>query len=73
MSELPKVSGKMAIKVFGHLGFHQARQRGSHVILKKEGYPFLLSVPLHDELRKGTLRKLISDSGSTVEEFCEKL
>ncbi|MDO8631109.1 MAG: type II toxin-antitoxin system HicA family toxin [Phycisphaerales bacterium] len=73
MSELPQVSGVKAVKAFGKFGFQEARQRGSHVILKKEGYPLLLSEPAHDELKKGTLRKLIRDSGLTVEEFCEQL
>lgn len=73
MSELPRVSGKKAIKAFASFGFHQARQRGSHAILKKTGFPVLLSVPLHDELKIGTLRSLIRVAGITVEEFCEQL
>ena len=73
MSDLPKVSGKKAIKAFGRLGFHQARQRGGHAILKKDGFPLLLSVPLHDELKQGTLRSLIRDAGITIDEFCERV
>ena len=73
MSELPQVSGKEAIKAFGKLGFHIVRQRGSHIILKKDGFPILLSVPLHDELKKGTLRSLIRDAGLTVDEFCKQV
>ena len=73
MSELPQVSGKDAIKAFGKLGFHIVRQRGSHAILKKDGFPILLSVPLHDELKKGTLRSLIRDAGLTVDEFCKQV
>lgn len=74
MPKLPLISGEKAIKAFEQLGFHQARQSGtSHVVLKKEGYPILLSVPKHDELKKGLLRGLIRDAGLTVEEFCNKL
>lgn len=73
MSELPQVSGKEAIKAFGKLGFHIVRQRGSHIILKKDGFPILLSVPLHDELKKGTLRSLIRDAGLTLDEFCKQV
>lgn len=70
MSELPRISGHDAVRAFGHAGFEMVRQRGSHAILKKEAHPLLLSVPLHDELKRGTLRRLIRDSGLTVEEFC---
>lgn len=73
MSDLPQVSGEKAIRALGRLGFHQARQRGSHVILKKDGFPLLLSVPLHGELKAGTLRSLIRDAGITVDEFCEQV
>lgn len=70
MSELPSISGHDAVKAFGRAGFELARQRGSHAILKKEAHPVLLSVPLHDKLKRGTLRHLIRDSGLSVEEFC---
>jgi predicted RNA binding protein YcfA (HicA-like mRNA interferase family) len=73
MPELPQISGAKAVKAFGKLGFYEVRQRGSHVVLKKEDHPLLLSVPMHDELRKGTLRALIRDSGFTVEQFCDQL
>jgi len=73
MSELPVVSGAEAIKAFGKAGFYEARQRGSHVVLKKDGHPTLLTIPVHDELRAGTLRRSIRDSGLTVEQFCALL
>jgi len=74
MSKLPLISGEKAIKVFGRFGFYPARQSGtSHVVLKKEGYAILLSVPKHDELKKGLLRGLIRDARLTVEDFCNAL
>ena len=48
-----------------------ARQRGSHMILVKDGHPATLSVPDHKEVAKGTLRSLIRSSGLTVERFME--
>jgi len=47
------------------------RQRGSHMILVKEGHMATLSVPDHREVAKGTLRSLIRSSGLTVEEFAD--
>jgi hypothetical protein len=43
------------------------------MIMVKEGSLFALSVPLHSELDRGTLRKLISLAGLTAEEFVELL
>jgi len=45
------------------------RQRGSHMILKKEDEIATLSVPDHREVAKGTLRSLIRSSGLTVVDF----
>jgi predicted RNA binding protein YcfA (HicA-like mRNA interferase family) len=36
MPKLRRVSGDEAIRALDRLGFKQVRQRGSHVILKKE-------------------------------------
>ena len=36
MPELRRVSGRDAIRALEKLGFQQVRQRGSHVILKKQ-------------------------------------
>lgn len=69
MPKLPIISGAGAIKVFENAGFTRARQSGSHVVLKKENFPVLLSVPLHKELDRGLLRSLIRDAGLTVGEF----
>jgi predicted RNA binding protein YcfA (HicA-like mRNA interferase family) len=45
------------------------RQRGSHMILVKDGHMATLSVPDQREVAKGTLRSLIRSSGLTAEEF----
>jgi len=36
MPKLRKVSGQEAIRVLERLGFKETRQRGSHVVLKKQ-------------------------------------
>jgi len=69
------VSADEAIAVFEKLGFELARVHGSHHIMKKPGHPSLVSVPQHGSksLKRGTLRSLIRDAGTTVEEFVELL
>ena len=69
MPQLPVLSGRCVVRVFTKLGWEVARQRGSHIILVKEGAMATLSVPDHREVARGTLRSLIRDAGLTVEEF----
>jgi len=69
MAKLPVVSGVDAVKAFVRAGWLLARQRGSHVSLKKAGVEVLPTVPLHREVDLGVLRRLIRDAGMTVEEF----
>jgi len=46
-------------------GFSTARQRGSHVAMQKlvEGRTVTVPVPLHDEIKIGTLQSIIRQSG----------
>ncbi len=67
MPEIPKISGDKAIKVFKRLGFYEARQKGSHVVLRKENNGCV--IPRHKELAVGTLRSAIKQAGITAEEF----
>jgi len=54
------ISGKQAIKILQDNGFVIARQRGSHVVLTKQDDMTKLTtvVPLHKELKKGTIRSI---------------
>jgi len=67
--KLPVISGKEAVKAFSKVGWHVDRIAGSHAVMRKEGSAITLSVPLHQELRKGLLRNLIKDAGIDIEEF----
>jgi predicted RNA binding protein YcfA (HicA-like mRNA interferase family) len=69
MPTLPVLSGQEVVRAFEKEGWRIARQRGSHIILVKEGHIATLSVPDHREVAKGTLRSLIRSSGLTIEEF----
>jgi len=69
MQKLPLLSGREVAKVLERLGWKVARQRGSHIILVKEGHIATLSVPDHPEVARGTLRSLITHANITVEEF----
>lgn len=59
------------IRAFERAGFSMARVSGSHHIMKRDGHPNNVSVPVHGNkpLKVGTLRGIISSAGMTVEEF----
>jgi predicted RNA binding protein YcfA (HicA-like mRNA interferase family) len=75
MPRLRRLSGAETIRALEELGFEQVRQRGSHVVLKKDTPEGAVGcvVPLHRELAIGTLRGILKQAGVTPDEFMEKL
>jgi predicted RNA binding protein YcfA (HicA-like mRNA interferase family) len=69
MPQLPVISGRDLVRALSKDGWQTVRQRGSHMILVKDGHLATLSVPDHREVAKGTLRSLIRSSGLSVDEF----
>ena len=75
MAKLRRVSGQEAIRALERLGFIRVRQRGSHVVLKRQtpaGETGCV-VPLHRELAIGTLRGILRQAGIRPEEFMDNL
>lgn len=52
------MSGKEMLRLFEKMGWKQVRQKGSHVILHKEG-ELPETIPMHKELKKGLERALL--------------
>jgi len=71
MPNLPVVSGAEAIRAWERLGFAVARQRGSHIILRRGASGCV--VPNHRELKVGTLGGILKQAGVSVEEFLAAL
>ncbi len=69
MSTVPMLRPGEVVKTFEKLGWQVARQRGSHIILTREGHIATLSVPNHPEVARGTLRSLVARAGLTMDEF----
>ncbi len=61
MPKLRRVSGEEAIRALERLGFRRVRQRGSHVILKKETAQGSIGcvVPVHRDLAIGALQGIL--------------
>jgi predicted RNA binding protein YcfA (HicA-like mRNA interferase family) len=66
---LPVVSGAELVSALGKLGWVAVRQRGSHVRLRHPDNPVPLVVPLHREIKRGTLAGVLRDAGVTAEEL----
>ena len=73
MPPLPILSGREIVRLLEKIGWEVARQRGSHIIMVKEGQIATLSIPDHKEVARGTLRSLIRSAGLTVSDFLELL
>jgi predicted RNA binding protein YcfA (HicA-like mRNA interferase family) len=66
---LPVVSGARLVRVLEQVGWEVVRQRGSHVRLKHSDRSTFLVVPLHRELKRGTLSGILRDAGLEREEL----
>lgn len=71
MGKLRILSGREVCAILGRHGFQQVRRRGSHVVMQRATDEGTTTVPVpdHDELRLGTLRSIIRQSGVPREEF----
>lgn len=75
MPKLPRISGAELVRALERMGFGIARQRGSHVVLKRstaEGTRGCV-VPLHPELKSGTLTSILRQAGVTVDDLIARL
>jgi predicted RNA binding protein YcfA (HicA-like mRNA interferase family) len=68
MTRLPIVSGRKLFRTRIRLGYYIRDQKGSHVHLRHpDKRP--LTIPMHDELDRGTLKGILKDADISIEEF----
>ncbi len=53
------------------MGFEQVRQRGSHVVMRRADQGTV--VPLHKEVKTGTLAGIIRQAGLSQDEFIKAI
>ena len=61
MPKLRALSGQHVLKIFARFGFERIDQEGSHVKIRRQllaGGRQSLTIPLHDEIDKGTLKAI---------------
>lgn len=71
MPKLPQVSGAQIQRALERLGFQKVRQSGSHVIMKRESKGCV--VPMHGEVKVGTLAGVLRQAGVAPDDFMEAL
>jgi predicted RNA binding protein YcfA (HicA-like mRNA interferase family) len=71
MPKRPVVSGENAVRAFERLGFRVVRQRSSHVVVRKDTPDGArgTTVPMHEEIARGTLGSMLRQAGVDPEEF----
>lgn len=72
---LPVVSSRKVIKALAKAGFKVAGRKGSHIKLKKKvnDKVFVVIVPDHAELARGTLKCILRQANITREDFLKLL
>ncbi|MCL6499078.1 MAG: type II toxin-antitoxin system HicA family toxin [Firmicutes bacterium] len=73
MTKLPRIAGRDCIRALERAGFYRKRQRGSHVVMRRDEPFAQVVVPDHEELDRGTLRAIIRQAGLSVEDFLRLL
>jgi predicted RNA binding protein YcfA (HicA-like mRNA interferase family) len=65
---LPVISAIELIACLAHVGYRRTRQKGSHVRLECAGRA-PVTVPMHHELDRGTLRAILRTANVSAEEL----
>jgi len=51
------------------LGWKPVRKSGSHEIYQHPEHSFIIVLPIHKKIKKGTLKSIIEDLGLSIEDF----
>jgi predicted RNA binding protein YcfA (HicA-like mRNA interferase family) len=75
IQRLPAIRAKQAVRALERAGFVVSRTSGSHCRLIHSTDPSRkVTIPMHSgDIRRGTLRSIISQAGLTVAEFIDLL
>lgn len=64
-------SGKEIAQALRRIGYVVDHQRGSHIFMHNLDVNITIIVPLHKEIKKGTLNAIIKKAGLTLNELKE--
>jgi predicted RNA binding protein YcfA (HicA-like mRNA interferase family) len=71
LGKLRVFSGKEVCEILQKHDFIEIRRRGSHILMQRKSTEGTVTIPIpnHQELRIGTLRSIIRQSGISRSEF----
>lgn len=65
------LSGRDVRAALERAGFVFRRQKGSHMVLRRDDPYSRVIVPDHKQVRQGTLRRILTEAGLTVDQFIQ--
>lgn len=71
MTKLPALKAAQVIKILETAGYYIDHTTGSHYIMRHPDHPGRIPVPYHGarDIKRGTLRSIIKQSGLTEKQF----
>jgi len=74
MTKLPRgMSGKEVVKALQKAGFYVKRQKGSHIVLRRDNPFAQVVVPDHKSVDTGTLATILDGADLSIEDFIKLL
>ncbi len=74
MTKLPReLSGKEVVKALQRAGFYIKRQKGSHIVLRRDNPFAQMVVPDHKSIDTGTLASILDGADLSTEDFIKLL
>ncbi|MCD6217949.1 type II toxin-antitoxin system HicA family toxin [bacterium] len=66
---------RILVKVFNKIGYHKTRQKGSHIIMRKENISRPLPIPNHpgEDVHPRMIERLYKQAGITREKYLQIL
>ena len=72
MNKIKPLPAKKVIKALETIGFNQIRQKGGHLFMRHpDGRTTLITIHPGEDIGKGMIRKIISDTKITRDEWIE--
>jgi predicted RNA binding protein YcfA (HicA-like mRNA interferase family) len=72
VTKLPRgMSGQEVVKALNRIGFYTKRQKGSHIVLRRDNPFAQVVVPDHKNLDTGTLASILDGADLSTEEFIQ--
>ena len=69
MPKLPRISGAEVVRALMRLGFERIRQSGSHMVMRRGAVGCV--VPMHSEVKVGTLAGILRQAEISADEFID--